>query len=178
MSFSATVQKMVGFWQKYENLNLKVAFFLVSLQLVHLYWLTADVVVKRVTGESAFALPVTGAALLLFVVIDYIEIPALVAGLAYYSLNLYNRKGSKNALFLALLGVQVFHIFWLTDEVVYGVFFGGESSAIGIPYYAAWVAILIDYLELPVMADLFYRTFVKREARSSFDRKGRPAGPA
>lgn len=163
MSFSVTVQKMVGFWQKYENLNLKVAFFLVSLQLIHLYWLTSDVVVKRIAGESIFAVPVTGPTLLLFIVIDYIEVPALVAGLAYYSLNLYQHKGARNSLFLAMLVAQVFHIFWITDEVVYGAFF--EQSAIGIPYYAAWVAILIDYLELPVMADLFYRTFVKRERK-------------
>lgn len=159
----AAVHNLARFWQRYENLNLKVAFFLVSLQLIHLYWLTADVVVKRITGESAFVLSQSGPVLLLFVVIDYIEIPALIAGLAYYSLSIYNhRKGSaKNALFLAMLAVQVFHIFWLTDEVVYDVFSG--SSAVEIPYYAAWIAILIDYLELPVIADLFYRTFIKRE---------------
>lgn len=169
MQFSKAVQKIVGFWEKYENLNLKVAFFLVSLQLVHLYWLTTDVVAKRITGESAFAIPLSGPAVLLFVAIDYIEIPALVAGLAYYSLNLYNRKGAKDLLFLAMLAVQVFHIFWLTDEVVYSTFFG-EQPAVGLPYYAAWVAILIDYLELPVMADLFYRTFVKREVRAPVKR--------
>lgn len=164
MPFSIAVQKLVGFWQRYENLNLKVAFFLVSLQLIHLYWLTTDVVVQRITGESTFAVPLTGQAVLLFVVIDYIEVPALVAGLAYYSLNLYRLRGAKNSLFLAMLVVQVFHIFWLTDEVVYSTLFG-EQSAIGLPHYAAWVAILIDYLELPVMADLFYRTFVKHERK-------------
>jgi hypothetical protein len=58
-----------------------------------------------------------------------------------------------------MLAVQVFHIFWLTDEVVYDVFSG--SSAVEIPFYAAWIAILIDYLELPVIADLFCKTFVR-----------------
>ncbi len=162
---SVTVQKIARFWYRYENLNLKLAFFLVSLQLIHLYWLTTDVVVKRITGESAFILSQGGPVLLLFVVIDYIEVPALAAGMIYYSLSIYkHRKGSaavkKNALFLTMLAVQVFHIFWITDEVVYDTFFNG-SSVIAIPYFAAWVAILIDYLELPVMADLFYRTFVK-----------------
>ena len=146
-----------------------MAFFLISLQLVHLYWLTADVVIRRITGDSAFALQQRGPLLLFFVVIDYIEIPALIAGLTYYSLSLYkHQKGSaKNALLLAMLAVQVFHIFWLTDEVVYDIFFTGEASsaAVEIPYYAAWIAILIDYLELPVIADLFYRTFVKHERR-------------
>lgn len=160
---AAAVQKLVRFWHRYENLNLKIAFFLISLQLIHLYWLTADVVVRRITGESAF-LTTNSSVLVLFIVIDYIEIPALVAGLTYYALSIYkHEKGAaKNAMFLAMLAVQVFHIFWITDEVVYNTFFEG-SDGVEIPYYAAWIAILIDYLELPVIADLFYRTFVKGE---------------
>ncbi len=159
---------MVKFWYRYENLNLKLAFFLVSLQLIHLYWLTTDVVVKRVAGDSVFGLQQSGPLLLLFVVIDYIEIPALVAGVTYYSLSIYKHQTNtaKNSLLLAMLAVQVFHIFWLTDEVVYDTFFG-SSSSVEIPYYAAWVAILIDYLELPVIADLFYRTMVERRSIQS-----------
>jgi hypothetical protein len=101
-----------------------------------------------------------------FIIIDYIEIPALVAGLTYYALRIYEREKGliKNTLLLAMLAVQVFHIFWITDDVVYSTFFG-SSTAVEIPYYAAWVAILIDYLELPVIADLFYRTIVKGERR-------------
>ena len=160
------MQKLVGFWRRYEGLNLRVAFILISLQLVHLYWLTADVVVKRITGDSAMGLTLDGPVLVFFIVIDYIEIPALVAGLTYYALSVYKReKTIKNALLLAMLAVQVFHIFWITDEVVYDTFFG-TSSALAIPYYAAWIAILIDYLELPVIADLFYKTIVKGERRS------------
>ena len=161
---SGAVQKLVGFWRRYESLNLKVAFVLISLQLVHLYWLTADVVVKRITGEGG--LNIGGPLLVFFIVIDYIEIPALVAGLTYYALNIYKReKAGKNTLLLVLLAVQVFHIFWITDEVVYDTFFG-SPSAVDIPYYAAWIAILIDYLELPVIADLFYRTIIKGERSS------------
>lgn len=161
---SGAVQKLVGFWRRYETLNLRIAFVLISLQLVHLYWLTADVVVKRITGEGG--LSVGGPLLAFFIVIDYIEIPALVAGLTYYALNIYKReKAAKNSLLLVMLAVQVFHIFWITDEVVYDAFFG-PSSAVEIPYYAAWVAILIDYLELPVIADLFYRTIIKGERGS------------
>lgn len=162
---SAAVEKLVSFWHKYENLNLKVAFVLISLQLVHLYWLTSDVVVKRLTGEGP-GLTQSGPLLAFFILIDYIEIPALAAGMTYYVLSIYkHEKGSvKNALFLAMLAVQVFHIFWITDEVVYDTFFG-SASGVEIPYYAAWVAILIDYLELPVIGDLFYRTIVKGERR-------------
>jgi hypothetical protein len=164
---SSAVQKLVGFWRRYENLSLKIAFVLISLQLIHLYWLTADVVIQRITGKSMLAVPHGSPLFIFFIIIDYIEIPALVAGLTYYALSIYNHeKGSaKNALLLSMLAIQVFHIFWITDEVVYNSFFGSPSSAVEIPYYAAWVAILIDYLELPVIADLFYRTIVKGERR-------------
>jgi hypothetical protein len=163
---SSVVQKLAGFWQKYENLNLKIAFILISLQLVHLYWLTADVVIQRITQKSILSVPHGSPLFIFFIIIDYIEIPALVAGLTYYALKIYeHEKGlMKNTLLLAMLAVQVFHIFWITDDVVYNTFFG-SSSAVEIPYYAAWVAILIDYLELPVIADLFYRTIVKGEPR-------------
>src|SRR5919197_1951173 len=161
---SSAVQKLAGFWQRYENLNLKIAFVLISLQLVHLYWLTADVVIQRIIQKSILAVPHGSPLFIFFIIIDYIEIPALVAGLTYYALSIYrHEKGSmKNALLLAMLAIQVFHIFWITDDVVYNTFFG-SSSAVEIPYYAAWVAILIDYLELPVIADLFYKTIVKGE---------------
>ena len=164
---SSAVQKLVGFWHRYENLSLKIAFVLISLQLIHLYWLTADVVIKRITGQSMLGVPHGSPLFIFFIIIDYIEIPALVAGLTYYALSIYkHEKGSaKNALLLSMLAIQVFHIFWITDAVVYNSFFGSPSSAVEIPYYAAWVAILIDYLELPVIADLFYRTIVKGERR-------------
>lgn len=162
---SGAVQKLIGFWHRYESLNLKIAFALISLQLIHLYWLTADVVIKRITGDSALGLTLDGPLFVFFIIIDYIEIPALVAGLTYYALNIYKRvKAARNALLLAMLAVQVFHIFWITDEVVYETFFG-SSSAVEIPYYAAWIAILIDYLELPVIVDLFYKTIVKGKRR-------------
>jgi hypothetical protein len=152
---STAVQKIVNFWYRYENLNLKITFILISLQLLHLYWLTTDVVLQRIYGESfllfpKFLLPV-------FVVIDYIEIPALVSGITFYSLSIYkHQKDSwKNSLFLAMLAVQVIHIFWITDEIVYDAFF--ETRLVEFPLYIAWIAILIDYLELPVIADLFYK---------------------
>jgi hypothetical protein len=121
-------------------------------------------VVKRLTGESALGLSLSGPLFLFFIIIDYIEIPALAAGLTYYALSIYKHEKDsiKNALLLAMLGVQAFHIFWISDDVVYDAFFG-SGSAVEIPFYAAWIAILIDYLELPVIADLFYRTIIKGE---------------
>ena len=163
---SAVADKLVLFWHKYENLNLRIAFILISLQLVHLYWLTADVVIKRLTMDQSAGLSQTGLLFLFFVVIDYVEIPGLIAGLTFYGLAFYKdaKKRAKNSLFFLLLAVQIFHIFWITDEVVYETFFG-PSSTVQLPYIAAWVAILVDYLEVPVIVDLFYRTIVKGERR-------------
>jgi hypothetical protein len=164
---SSTVQKLVGFWHRYENLNLRIAFALISLQLIHLYWLTADVVIQRITGESVLGVPQGSPLFIFFIIIDYVEIPALIAGLTYYALSIYKHEKNfiKNSLLLSMLAIQIFHIFWITDEVVYDSFFGSPSGSVEIPYYAAWVAILIDYLELPVIFDLFYRTIVKGERR-------------
>lgn len=166
MSLPAIANRLVRFWHRYENLNLRIAFVLISLQLVHLYWLTADVVIKRLTGDQGPGLAGNGALFIFFIVIDYIEIPGLVAGLTFYGISLYGRKKglAKNALFFSLLSVQVFHIFWITDEVVYETLFE-RPSGLQIPFLAAWAAILVDYLELPVIADLFYRTIVKGERR-------------
>ena len=152
---STTAQKIVNFWYRYENLNLKITFILISLQLLHLYWLTTDVVLQRIYGESFLIFP--KAFLPVFVVIDYIEIPALISGITFYSLSIYkHQKDSwKNSLFLAMLAVQVVHIFWITDEIVYDTLF--KTRLVEFPLYIAWIAILIDYLELPVMADLFYK---------------------
>jgi hypothetical protein len=98
-----------------------------------------------------------------FIVIDYIEIPALITGLVFYTYSIRTSKSTakKSYLFLGLLGVQVIHIFWITDEVVYGSLF--NSNFVQIPYILSWIAILIDYLELPVMADLFYKVIKKKK---------------
>jgi hypothetical protein len=98
----------------------------------------------------------------IFVVIDYIEIPALISGIIFYAYSIHKSKSAakKNYLFLGLLGVQVIHIFWITDEVVYISLF--NTSFVEFPYLLSWIAILIDYLELPVMADLFYKVVRKK----------------
>lgn len=156
-------KEIINFYLKYQNLNLKISFLLISLQLLHLYWLTTDVVLYRITGIDYF---VEGSNfVLLFIIIDYIEIPALVSGIIYYFFNLvYNKKEkekrSKNIIFLFLLAIQSIHIFWITDDIVYSTFIGGDI--IDFPEYLAWIAILIDYLELPVIYDLLKR-LVKKE---------------
>ncbi|MDQ3972525.1 MAG: hypothetical protein M3219_03775 [Thermoproteota archaeon] len=159
---SVAIQKILDFWTKYESLNLKITFILISLQILHLYWLTADVVLQRIAGESYLGLPRT--LLPLFIVVDYVEIPALVSGITFYLFSIFKRgsHSRKNVVFLLLLAIQVVHIFWITDEVVYESLL--DNDLVIFPAYAAWTAILIDYLEIPVMVDLFYKTFkIKRD---------------
>ena len=159
---SVAIQKILDFWTKYESLNLKITFILISLQILHLYWLTADVVLQRIAGESYLGLP--RILLPLFIVVDSVEIPALVSGITFYLFSIFKRKSHsrKNVVFLLLLAIQVVHIFWITDEVVYESLL--DNDLVIFPVYAAWTAILIDYLEIPVMVDLFYKTFkIKRD---------------
>lgn len=154
-------KKLVNFYLRYQNLNLKISFLLISLQLLHLYWLTTDVVLYRITGTDYFVQ--ASGFVLLFIIIDYIEIPALVSGITYYFFNLiYNKKEKriKNIIFLILLAIQSIHIFWITDDIVYSTFVGADL--IEIPEYLVWIAILIDYLELPVIYDLLKR-IIKKE---------------
>ena len=55
-------------------------------------------------------------------------------------------------LYLAFLNSQWLHIFWITDEFVVST---NEDMATALPAWLAYVAILIDYLELPVIYDTF-----------------------
>ena len=156
-------KKFINFYLRYQNISLKISFILISLQLLHLYWLTTDVVIYRLTGIDYFV----GLSdfILLFIIIDYIEIPALVSGIIYYFFAIIfdkneKEKRIKNTILLILLSIQSIHIFWITDEVVYSTFVG--SDLIYMPEYFAWIAILIDYLELPVIYDLLKR-IVRKE---------------
>ena len=163
-------KKFINFYLQYQNLNLKISFLLISLQLLHLYWLTTDAVLYRITGTDYFV--EASGFVLLFIIIDYIEIPALVSGIIYYFFNLiYNKKEKriKDTIFLILLAIQSIHIFWITDDIVYSTFVGDDL--IEIPDYLVWIAILIDYLELPVIYDLLKRIIKKEESIEKYDKK-------
>ncbi len=155
-------KKIMDFYLRYQNINLKISFVLISLQLLHLYWLTTYVVLYRLTGIDYFG--ELSDFILLFIVIDYIEIPALVSGVIYYLFTIiYDKKEkekrTKNTVLLIHLASQSIHIFWITDDIVYTTFVGSEL--IYMPEYLAWIAILIDYLELPVIYDLLKRIIKK-----------------
>jgi hypothetical protein len=135
---------------------------LISLQVLHLYWLTADVVLQRIVGQSYLGLP--KGLLPLFILVDYVEIPALVSGITFYLFSILKHESysRKNTIFLVLLAVQIVHIFWITDEIVYESLL--DNDLVKFPEYLVWTAILIDYLEIPVMLDLFHKTFkIKRD---------------
>lgn len=146
-----------GFWGWYERnyaLNLSVAVGLFLLQLVHLYWLSAEVVLQRLTGTGHFSL--SGPLAYLILLVDYTEIPALLGTSLVYSNELRKGGGWKPLLFLAFLNSQWLHLFWITDEFVVDAFTGSGTLAL-LPAWLAWVAIGIDYLELPVIFDMLWK---------------------
>jgi hypothetical protein len=156
------------FWRWYERhylLNVAFASGLFVLQLVHLYWLGADPIATRLTGDSMFH--PTGLVRYPTFFVDYTEIPALIAVSLVY-VNELRRAGTtrfavgarRPVLFLVLLNSQWLHIFWITDEYV-GNELAGQATASSLPGWLAWVAILIDYGELPVIWDT-----LKRAARA------------
>ena len=142
------LEPIIKFYTKWENLGLKVTFVLVSLQVVHLFWLTTFVVFND-PSLTLYIPPV------LFVVIDYIEIPALVSGIVYYSLSFASGRSKKDILFISLLLVQGVHILWITDAFIYMSFKFNQMT------WLAWIAVFIDYLELAVVWDLWKRIRTK-----------------
>lgn len=144
------------FWRWYERhylLNLSVATALFLLQAFHLYWLFTDVILERLTGHSYFIFP--RALWPVYVLVDYTEIPALIMTSAVYLHSLGKRNSLQAWLALAAINIQWVHLFWITDEVVLEMV--GGKPFIGMPPVVAWIAILIDYLELPVMVDTVRR---------------------
>lgn len=146
-----------GFWDWYEKhytLNLAFTSGLFTLQLVHLFWLTTHVVFLRLFGVSYFNPSEFWQ--ILIVVVDYTEIPALISTSILYIHDLRKGFSWKAVWFLVALNSQWLHLFWITDEFVVDQFLGANPSTI-LPFWLAWVAILIDYLELPVIADTIIR---------------------
>jgi hypothetical protein len=151
-------KQITTYWHRYESLNLKIAFFLISLQILHLYWLTTDVVLHRIYGRSFFIVPKE--ALAIFIVVDYLEIPALIFGSIYYFFQFLRNFHKTDFLFLVFLLLQMLHLFWITDEIVYDLLF--QIVPIAIPVFLAWTAIAVDYLELPIIIDLARRIAGKK----------------
>jgi hypothetical protein len=151
----AFVTRFFTWYERNYALNVGIAALLFLLQFIHLYWLTTDVVVDRLTGESWFS--PSGPLRFFILVVDYTEIPALFSVSLVYVNDLRKRWNWKSLLFLLFLNSQWLHIFWITDEFVVAELGGGAGGT--LPVALAWVAIGIDYLELPVIYDTM-RKFV------------------
>ena len=146
---------MSRFWDWYNRhytLNITIAAGLFTLQIVHLIWLTFDPLWFKLFGESLFELDRPWSWPLLLV--DYTEIPVLVSVSLVYLNELRDGFRWKPFLFLVFLNSQWLHIFWITDEFVVST---NEGAAVGLPTWLAYVALAIDYLELPVIADTLGR---------------------
>jgi len=145
-----------GFFDWYNSnyhFHLRFATLLFLLQVIHLVWLTCNVVFFRLFGINIFPLELNW----LIAVVDYTEIPALITVSLVYINDIFLGKTSKKAwLYLLLLNSQWLHILWITDEIVLENFTG--QALVSIPAWLAWIAIFIDYLELPVMYDTIFKT--------------------
>jgi hypothetical protein len=153
-----------AFWAWYERnyvLNVALASILFLLQIAHLTWLGADPIATRLTDHSLFSLHGVLQYLIWFV--DYSEIPALMIVSLVYVNELRRGFSWRALLYLVFLNSQWLHIFWITDEYVASELSGGGGSA--LPAWLAWVAILIDYLELPVIFDTLKRLATAIRAR-------------
>lgn len=159
------VQRFFDWYERHYALNISFAAGLFVLQLIHLWWLSAHVIALRLVDNSYFN--ADGVLYYAILVVDYTEIPALLSVSLIYINELRKGWSWKPLLFLLFLNSQWLHVFWITDEFVQSEFSGaGAGSA--LPTWLAWTAILIDYLELPVIYDTFRKLFVSiREQRVS-----------
>lgn len=155
------------FWHWYEShltLNIGIASGLFVLQLIHLYWLTTHVVFHKTFGFSLWD-PSPFLEWLLLVV-DYTEIPALITTSLVYINELRKKYSTKSVLYLIFLNSQFLHIFWITDEFVEARLTGAPEVTI-LPIWLAFLAIAIDYLELPVIFETI-KKFIERINKKDF----------
>ena len=143
-------------YKKNYKINLYITAGLFVWQLAHLYWMFADIILFRLFGQEFWQVGKLGN--FIISIVDYTEIPALVLSSLFYFHELQKNFHWKNVLFLFLINSQWFHLFWITDEVVYAQFTG--TSALLLPLWLSWLAILIDYLEIPVIYDTLKKVVV------------------
>jgi hypothetical protein len=145
---SKLLSNFFEWYERHYRIHVALAAGLFTLQLIHLYWLSSQVVAERLTGHGYLGLD--GVLQIVVVLVDYTEVPALVSVSLLYINELRKAVSWKSIAFLVFLNSQWLHIFWITDEFVVNA---TEGEATTLPAWLAWVAIGIDYLELPVIAD-------------------------
>lgn len=147
------------FWEWYERnykVNLGITAGLFLLQILHLLWLLVEVIWAKLFGAPLFAFHEGPKAAVILV--DFTEIPAIIAVSVVYINELRKGFNWKSLLYLLFINSQWLHLFWITDEFVIEAFV--KEAPVFLPVWLAWVAILIDYLELPVIIDTLKRFFI------------------
>lgn len=146
------LSKFFDWYQKYTEQNTIIVAALFITQILHLTWLALYVIAIRLTGHPLW--DPTGFWQTMLVFFDWLEIPALIATTIFYINKLRQNEDTKKAIRnLIFVNSQYLHIFWITDEFVIDKFTGATVHATILPGWLAWIAILIDYLELPVIYD-------------------------
>ena len=148
--------KFWSWYNSHKTFNTGLAAGLFLLQLVHLYWLPTHVVFWKLVGVSLF--DVTGVWQFLMIIVDYTEIPAIILTSIVYINEFREDRKMKSLLYLLFLNSQWLHIFWITDEFVMTQFTG--AALVVMPVWLSWLAIGIDYLELPVIYDTIKKFLV------------------
>ncbi|MDP4000445.1 MAG: hypothetical protein Q8Q11_03425 [bacterium] len=156
-------RQIATWYDRHYQLAVTVSALLFLTQLVHLYWLSAHVVAHRLVGASYWLLdPFWSAALS---AADYLEIPAIITTSILYVVILRRKFSWKRLLILIGINLQWLHMYWITDEIVLSSLGLGEAGTT-MPAWLAWIAIGIDYLELPAIFD------TTREAIREFRKRG------
>lgn len=147
------MRKFFAWYERYYVWNAAIALTLFLWQLVHLYWLGADVIADKLFGVRYFN--VTPFWQYLLIIVDYTEIPAIIATTLFYINELRKTFSWRIVALLILLNSQWLHLFWITDEFVVSALRNSPETI--LPVWLAWFAILIDYLEIPVIIDVLRR---------------------
>ena len=150
------VKRFLRWYDRYDDFNTILTAFLFSIQIVHLFWLATNIVLPRLLGVDVLNFSDFFNALV--AAVDYTEIPALIAISLIYSRSFRKDNNRKDFLYIILLNLQWFHILWITDEIVLETFNPPgffHNWNIGL----AWVAIMVDYLELPIIVETLKRAF-------------------
>ena len=156
-SLGRTTKRFWAWYERHYRINLLLTTGLFAVQVVHLYWLTTHVVALRMFGADLFNPGPWWQAVI--IAVDYTEIPALLSTSLLYIYELRRGFSWKNILFLIFLNSQWLHLFWITDEFVVSMLLNAHPPVI-LPHWLAWVAIFIDYLEIPVIIDTSRKTAV------------------
>jgi hypothetical protein len=139
----------VSAWTK-DRLLERLSALLFVTQLVHLVWMTTYVIPLHLGFHPLWSPPAAPLA-----IADYFELPAIIT-----TSLLYIR--TRQWRLLLLVDVQLLHIYWITDEII--------LTRSTLSPLLAWGAILIDYLELPVIFDTIRRALggaAEREAATT-----------